>query len=238
MSPELQARIIEHARAEFPRECCGLVVVAKGRERYWPCRNLAVGTDQFVMDPHDYAAACELGDPVAVVHSHPNLSPEPSQADRVSCEASGLPWHIVSVPTERWHYMVPQGYVAPLVGREWSHGVLDCYSIIRDWYALEMAIELPDFDRHDSWWERGENLYLNNFESAGFRRVDADTMQRGDVVLMQISSPVPNHGAVFLGDNQIIHHIQNRLSCRDVYGGMWRKNTTHVLRYEDHHSAG
>lgn len=238
MTPETQQRVIEHARAEYPRECCGLLVVAKGRERYWPCKNLAIGTDQFVMDPHDYAAACEAGDVLAVVHSHPNLPPEPSQADRVSCEASGLPWHIVSVPAERWAYLQPAGYVAPLVGREWSHGVLDCYAIIRDWYAMERGIELLDFNRHDAWWLRGENLYTDNFERAGFRRVDPATMQRGDVLLMQIGSPVPNHGAVFLGDNLILHHIQNRLSCRDVYGGMWRKNTTHVLRYENDHSAG
>ena len=232
MSPELQARIIEHARAEFPRECCGLVVVAKGRERYWPCRNLAVGSDQFVMDPHDYAAACEAGEVMSVVHSHPNLSPEPSQADRVSCEASGLPWHIVSVPTERWSYMEPAGYVAPLVGREWSHGVLDCYSLIRDWYAQERGIDLPDFTRFDEWWKRGENLYLDNFESAGFHATDAMDMNPGDVLLMQVASPVPNHAAIYLGDGLILHHLQGRLSSRDVYGGYWQKITTHTLRHQ------
>ena len=75
------------------------------------------------------------------------MSPEPSQADRVACEATALPWFIVSFPSGHWTELRPQGYAAPLVGREWSHGVLDCYSLIRDWYAQERGIDLPDFPR-------------------------------------------------------------------------------------------
>ncbi|WP_043945190.1 Mov34/MPN/PAD-1 family protein, partial [Ralstonia solanacearum] len=39
----------QHAAREHPRECCGLVVVVNGRERYVPCRNVAVGTEHFEM---------------------------------------------------------------------------------------------------------------------------------------------------------------------------------------------
>ena len=228
---------LQHALAEYPREACGLAVIVKGRERYWPCRNLAVGTDQFILDPEDYLAAEMTGDIVAVVHSHPDLPCTPSQADQVSCEASGLPWHIVNVPHGQWHYMEPTGYQAPLVGREWSHGVLDCYSLIRDWYAQEQGLVLPDFKRRDEWWMRGENLYIEHFNEAGFIEIDPDDIQLGDGVLMRVASPVTNHGAVYLGDNRIIHHVQNRLSCRDIYGEFWRKRTTHVLRHENNHPS-
>lgn len=228
----------QHALTDMPREACGLVVIIKGRERYWRAKNLAVGTDQFILDPEDYAEADEAGDIVAIVHSHPNLPCTPSQADMVSCEASGLPWHIVSAPHFQWHYMEPTGYQAPMVGREWSHGVLDCYSLIRDWYAQERGLLLPDFARRDEWWLRGQDLYIEGFEVAGFRQVDPADMQPGDVILMRVASPVTNHGAVYLGDNRIIHHVQNRLSCRDVYSEFWIKRTTHVLRHENHHSAG
>ena len=34
-------------------------------------------------------------------------------------------------------------------------------------------------------------------------------------------------------DNIILHHCHGRLSSRDVYGGYWRKVTTHVLRHRD-----
>lgn len=237
MNEENRQAAIAHAKAEFPREACGLVVIRKGKEVYVPCRNIGVGSDNFVLHPEDYAAADAQGDIVAVFHSHVNLPPTPSQADRVACEASGLRWHIVSIPTENWAQMQPSGYVAPLVGREWSHGVLDCYALVRDWFAQERGIVLQNFERHDQWWNQGGNLYLENFEKAGFRVIDENDLQTGDCFIMQIMSPVPNHAAVYLGDDVMLHHIQGRLSTREIYGGYWRKHTTHIVRYENNLSA-
>ena len=231
MNDDNKAAAFLHAQAEFPRESCGLLIVSKGKERYVACRNLGVGTDQFVIHSEDYAQADSQGEVVAVVHSHPAMPPTPSQADLVACEASGLPWFIVSIPNGQWAQLQPRGYVAPLVGREWSHGVLDCYSIIRDWYALERGIDIPEFTRFDEWWKRGENLYTDNFERAGFYAVASSDMKTGDVLLMQVASSVPNHGAIYLGDGLILHHLQGRLSSRDVYGGYWQKITTHTLRH-------
>lgn len=240
MLAENKALALEHARAEYPREACGLLVIRKGREVYARCRNIGVGTDQFVIHPEDYAAADIQGEIVGVVHSHPGTSPEPSQADRVACEASGLPWHIVGFPSEDWVRIEPTGFVAPLVGREWSHGVLDCYSLVRDWFRSERGVLLPNFARFDDWWKRGENLYLDNFSQVGFEVVnfaDLRNLLLGDCFLMQVASPVPNHAAVYLGDGLILHHLQGRLSSRDVYGGYWQKVTTHVLRYGHGHSS-
>ena len=231
MNNKAKACALEHALSECPRESCGLLIISKGRQRYVPCRNLGVGTDQFVLHPEDYSKAEDQGQIVGVVHSHPNLPVTPSQADRVSCEATGLPWFIVSVPSGEWSELKPFGYVAPLVGRQWSHGVLDCYSLVRDYFKQVRGIDLPDFARHDEWWKRGENLYLENFEDAGFRVVDVSSAREGDCFLMQIGSSVPNHAAVYLGEGLILHHVQGRLSSRDVYGGYWQKITTHCLRY-------
>ena len=232
LSDSVKARFVEQAKAENPREACGLVIIKNGKQVYKPCKNLARGTDQFVLDPEDYAQADTEGEIVAVIHSHPNISAKPSQADLVSCEASGLPWFICGLPSEQWEYIEPTGYVAPLVGRNWSHGVLDCYSIIKDWYLQNRNIQLLDFERRDEWWKIGENLYLDNFEKAGFRKISKDDLVEGDVILMCIYSEVPNHGAIYLGDEVILHHVQNRLSTRDVYGGYWLKNTYGYLRYE------
>mgnify|MGYP003704446663 CR=1 FL=1 len=84
----------------------------------------------------------------------------------------------------------------------------------------------------------GQNLYLDNFGSAGFEAlgsVQSEDMEVGDVLLMQVASPVPNHAAIYLGDGLILHHLQGRLSSRDVYGGYWQKITTHTLRHTLRH---
>lgn len=219
-----------HARDCYPREACGLVVVKAGREVYWPCQNVAGSADHFEIAADDYAAAEDAGEIVGVFHSHPDSPPEPSPADRVGCEASGVPWHILSVPSMRWHAFEPNGYEAPLVGRVFEHGVLDCYAIIRDWYRIERGIILPDYPRRHEWWLHGDDLYRQHFRDAGFYRTD-EPMVEGDVLLMQVGAPVPNHAAIYLDGDQILHHLQGRLSSRDVYGGYWRRVTVMRLRH-------
>jgi proteasome lid subunit RPN8/RPN11 len=225
------ATALDHAREEFPRESCGLIVRAAGELTYRSCRNLAKGQAHFHLAPEDFARAEAEGEVVAVVHSHPNASPEPSEADRVMCERWGLPWLIVNVPVGHWQVLVPSGYRAPLVGRPFSHGVLDCFSLIRDYYAEVVGLELPDFERPGDWWLKGGNLYLEGYERAGFVDVTGQALREHDVLLMQLRAPVPNHAGVYLGADVVLHHLQNSLSKRETYSGFWARVTRKVVRH-------
>jgi proteasome lid subunit RPN8/RPN11 len=243
MTPETLEAFRGHAVAEYPRECCGLFIVVKGRERYVPCRNQAANpTEQFRLHPEDYAAAEDLGDVIAVGHSHPDVPARPSEGDLVACEASGLPWYIAAVTATgagEVHRFQPSGYGAPLVGRQFFHGVLDCYTLCRDWYAREAGIVLPDFERTDGWWDDGRSdLYTAHFREAGFEPLPAgQPIRRGDAILMQVRSKngVPNHAGVYLdeGRSLFLHHLYGRLSSRDVYGGMWAEYTRLIIRHKD-----
>jgi cell wall-associated NlpC family hydrolase len=157
------------------------------------------------------------------------------------CNASGLPWLIVGVLKDgddlsltEITEQVPDDYEAPLVGRSFVHGVLDCYSLIKDYYKRELGIELPHFERRDNWWNLGENLYMEKFTEAGFATFKGP-IQKHDVVIMQVyNSPVPNHAGVYIGNDQILHHMYNRLSTRDVYGGGYFQEVTRVVvRYKE-----
>jgi proteasome lid subunit RPN8/RPN11 len=226
---EILDAIRAHAAESSPRECCGVVIVERGRVRYVPCRNRAAKAEHFLLSEDDYADAEDRGHVMAVVHSHPYLPPTPSQADMVGCEKSGLPWLIVNHPLGHWHYFEPTGYVAPLIGREFVHGVLDCYSLCRDYYAT-IGLNLSDYERDMDWWLNGGDLYRKYFAAEGFVEV-FDEPRQHDAFLMQLGSPVPNHAAVYIGDGLILHHVMHRLSSRDVYGGMWRRATCTHLRH-------
>ena len=74
---------------------------------------------------------------IRIVHSHVYEAPTPSMADRVGCEASGIPWLIVNHPTGEWLEFVPSGYVAPLLDRPYCWGVFDCGTLARDYYVSQ-----------------------------------------------------------------------------------------------------
>ena len=93
---------IDHAKLMAPKESCGLVVNCDGIKVYWNCSNIADGLDCFVIDPMDWADAEDTGVIMAVVHSHPGQSPEPSSMDIAACNRSQLPWYIVNPTDGTW----------------------------------------------------------------------------------------------------------------------------------------
>ena len=229
ITEKLKAEILTHAKTSTS-EVCGLIVVKKRSKLYVTCRNIAHGMNEFEIHPEDYASAEDAGDIIAVVHSHPKTNPNPSQADLIGIELTKLTWVICNPLTEQFTITEPSGYLAPYVGREWVHGVMDCYSIWQDWYKRELGIELKNYPRQHEWWLKGENLYLDNLADGGM--VEVTELQPNDIILMKVTSSVPNHVVIYLGDNIILHHVMGRMSCKDVYGGYWRHITEKILRHK------
>lgn len=235
------AEIGEHAKEQFPREACGALTpdgYVKLENRHPdPMRNF-----DCVDACNELLRAKKL---LAVVHSHPNGPFGPSAADMRQQEAMDIPWGLVATDGVRVNRPFFWGdCIDPpaLERREFRHGPSgtdgkgDCYALIRDWYRLERQIRLDEFPRNDGWWsgpKGGDNLYLNGFEKAGFRDMGrADGLrdpQVGDVFLARVRSPVPNHGGVYVGDGQVLHHLGDCLSIRKPIGE-WVRLVTHWLR--------
>ena len=222
-----------HAKEQDPKESCGLLLEIKGKEKYFPCKNLSTYSQQcFIIDPDDFVKAEETGNILAVIHSHPVTPPIASQADKISCEDSKLPWHIVNPKTEQWGYYEPSGYKPPLIGRHWVWGITDCWSLVRDWYKEEKNIILRDWDRPTTPQQFLENpLFESCAWRTGFRELRTDEkLINGDVLLMSILNPTLNHVAIFL-DGDVLHHLADRISCKEPYNQWLLKCTGKRYRY-------
>jgi len=221
--------VLAHAAECDPYECCG--VIADGT--FMPITNNATDFDTFVMNMTEYLAIAKKHKIEAIVHSHIYGPPVPSEADKAICEATGKPWLIVSWPLGTWGVIVPTGYKAPLIGRQWVYGAHDCYGCMRDGFEHFTGIKIPDFPRDWLWWENGENIIEGQFAEAGFKQVTGE-WRHCDVIGMKVwPSKVVNHLGLFVSPDLILHHLFGRLSAREVYGGVYQMTTVLHLRHEN-----
>ncbi len=233
-----------HARAEFPKESCGLIIDGE----YVPCTNAAEDpTKDFFIAPQEMQRYLSSNIEM-IVHSHPGGPYFPSKADMEGQARSAVPWAIIVLDAERiadtpviWGTEVP---LLPILGRPFVHGVADCYSLVRDTFRLgkdklaEQGIEWPyepidlyDLPRDDNWWTLGDNFYVDHYAKQGFREIPMEEARPGDAFLIKIRSSICNHAGVLIGGDQIIHHLPMRMSRREP-AGIWGRAAEMWLRYE------
>lgn len=229
------AAIQADAAARYPQESCGLVVENEGVVQYVPCDNLhPEPTIGFRIEPARLLAAGHTLR--AIVHSHPDGPDHPSEQDMAGQLASGVPWGISVAHRDFgelpfwWGEGTP---VPPLTGRQFRHGVADCYVLLRDAFRAQGTV-LPDVARGWEWWlteNGGSDLYRRGFARAGFVEVAFAELRPGDAVLMAIKSAQPNHAAMVLENGRILHHLAGRISGEDVLY-RWRRFITHSLQHQ------
>tara|TARA_B100000287_G_scaffold216667_1_gene204421 strand:- start:5084 stop:5788 length:705 start_codon:yes stop_codon:yes gene_type:complete len=212
-------------------EACGLITLERGRIRWNPCDNKAEDPrNDFIIDPMDYKKHSDKGDIVGVVHSHPHAAPVPSPMDRAACDKLGIPWYIFG-ENDEWIKLEPQETSNELLGRPFVYGVHDCFTILQDYFEPHDII-IPPYEYEWEFWEKGKNLYLENFQNEGFIQVTDGSLQVHDVILMALNSDVANHAGIYVGRGRMLHHAPNRLSCRDNYNGIWKQITRIVVRHQ------
>lgn len=229
MDWKIQALV--HAKQDDPKESVGILLNKKGKKIYLPCNNISTEYNSFLLDPNDYIKAEKQGKILAIIHSHPVTPPIPSQADKLSCEHSGLPWHIVNPKTEQWGYLEPCGYKAPILGREYVWGISDCWSLVVDWYQEFKNIKLKDWDRPTPEEFAKQPMFESHAWKTGFRELEPnEKLEDGDLLFMSILGHGLNHVAIFV-NGDVIHHLSDRLSCREPYNPWLLKCTGKRLRY-------
>jgi cell wall-associated NlpC family hydrolase len=122
-----------------------------------------------------------------------------------------------------------------LLGKEFDFGRQDCYSLVRDFYADNYEIRLPNYARPSEFWKHGMDMYRDRYTKNGFvvLHCHPSEYQEGDVFLMAITSSVANHAAVLVEGGNILHHMWGRLSVVEPYRDLYRNTTVGVFRHRD-----
>lgn len=231
-----------HALAEFPKESCGIVVGGV----YLPCENVADDPENdFSIADAVVGPYLRAGTLQAVIHSHPfpvltELSC-PSARDMRGQGSTNVPWGIIDCDGKvaRAPYWLGDFLLnEPLLGVEFHHGVRDCYLAIRKWYWQKRAKRLLDIPRDVKWWETDANLYVDNFERAGFERISLRELKDGDVFFGKVGGAEVrhiNHAGVYLdnpedGKGLVYHHLPGRLSRREP-AGAWINRADFAARF-------
>ena len=148
------------------------------------------------MHHEDVIAAEDEGEVVAIWHSHTDRPPVASDADRAGCEATELPWLILSVTKNlnpeidaefrlsEMEVITPNGFEMPYTGRPYVFGIFDCWMLCRDYLKREFNIEInANAHLHIPSWYLGDDdiLDLNYRNENLVRLAHGEEPQKGDI---------------------------------------------------------
>lgn len=231
-----------HAIEQWPREACGIIVEqTNGNHVYVECDNIAPDPElDAVISTKDITRAHNMGKIVSMVHSHPKGKIHPSGADMEAQLQWDIPFGISTSTSDSCSkpFFFGKGVpIAPYEGRVFVNGWQDCFSLLKDWYQQELNIELPVVPHDHYWWEHNKNLYEAHLSETGFRKLgESEPLKRGDGFLMKIRAAVPNHAGVFVGNGQILHHLQDQYSLIEPLH-RWRNLIWGWYRHKDMEDA-
>jgi proteasome lid subunit RPN8/RPN11 len=238
---DVQNQFLAHALSQYPRESCGVFVMANDAYEFVLLENqLQAANQDFEALVSDYKEAVKGKTAVAFVHSHTNGNDQNTPHDRAQCRAMNVPWLTLILPQQKWIELHHQDVSIPILNRPWDYGLLDCYSIVKDTFGA-LGIPLSDYPRAPIFeWNTNPlwDQYSDNFEKEGFVEV-FDGPQPYDLLLMKArsqrhdSAGKVNHAGVMWFDGEFIHHPIGKNSIKELWDGYWRLITCKIVRHRN-----
>jgi cell wall-associated NlpC family hydrolase len=116
---------------------------------------------------------------------------------------------------------------------------MDCFNLVRYVYEQELNISIPyitsDFLKivDDRWFEKiHDQLILTASKNGDW--IEVHKLEPFDLILMCLGSTnVVNHVALYVGDNKILHMIENRPSGISSYHRYFQQYTIKKVRWKN-----
>lgn len=199
-------------------EKCGIVVGGEFIELENIAKDKAV---TFSIDPKHLIR----DDIEAIWHTHPDGYPYLSAQDRIAQVASGVKWILVKDEN------LEVDCVPFLIGRSFEYGKADCGTIVEDSYMLA-GLKLGLTERNDMIEDMNSGYILESLFNVGFYEIKQDEVQAGDVIVTTFNGSA-DHMMLYLGNEEILHHLYNRNSRVEFLHDHYRKKISHVLRHKN-----
>ena len=233
LSSHIKKQINAEYVKERPKECCGLIVSNKGVLTCVPAKNDSLEKDFFRVNPRDYLQASNLGEIVAVYHSHTNGNQNFSEFDKFNSISHNITY-VMYCPENNTLLQFSPSYSEfnTYVGRKFEIGESDCYSLVRSFYEAELKISLGHYYRDQNWRSYLSDLFEKHFEDEGFYEVSS--LNKYDCVLFSNGKNKPcSHISLYLGNGMILHQPEKSYSRIESLTGRHLQLIKKVIRHKN-----
>ena len=172
-------------------------------------------------------------DTVGIIKTDSNSNLTVPDDIRLEMNEHNLPFTIVGKNRDHSKSFLPDRYFENVAykNRVYIYGLLDCYTLIRDYFRDKHNVWIPaNIDRAFGWWNSGKNLYVDMYKDYGFLET-TEKIKKEDVLLFQFDNGMPSHSAIYIGDGMMMHHMIGRFSCIEKFDGIYKMSLAGVLRY-------
>jgi proteasome lid subunit RPN8/RPN11 len=206
--------IKDHALKQSAHEVCGFVILNDfGEVEIEPCENIHPDkTNGFKIQTKVFLDSLKK-DVLAIYHSHPFDSSDPSSHDLVQSQELCTPFVIYSVKYDNFYIHIPKSVpIKPFAQRQYVDGLQNCIILVADFYKKKYKFTSDGFNfylkRKRPTWEftfdtmiSSKNLFRNN----GFKKVEKAKMKKNDLIVFQIKKNEIHFG-ICLDSDKFLHH--------------------------------
>ena len=115
-------------------------------------------------------------------------------------------------------------------------GRQDCFKLAIDFFYDNFGIVIPNYARPADWASDQLDLMRILPEHCGFETITdwkLKDLRPADVLCIAVGEANPNHFAIYVGDDEMIHHLYGRYSNKEIFRDFWRRQTAFVLRHSE-----
>tara|TARA_R110002020_G_scaffold85730_1_gene211378 strand:- start:8232 stop:8972 length:741 start_codon:yes stop_codon:yes gene_type:complete len=239
---DIKQKIKQHALAENPRECCGVIASQGAKSIVFECRNVSETPEEtFSLSTADYLRASRKGKIRSIYHSHPNTNKTFSNYDILNSQAHRLDYILYNIPSNSFSFFDYKKNKTFIYNKFFKTQTADCYSLVKEYYQ-KLDINLLDVqnsrinpDWHAQNPNLGEEIFKLNVDENKhvFHQIHTDQLKEHDILSFElIKGKGPVHVGVYLGDNTFTHHPRGKYPCIEPLNSTYKKRIHSIFRYE------